>query len=310
MKGMNILSRFSPEGRLIDTQINKEYLSSIDSLSEAAREEVYLEAVPKMCTYSHDLIFDFNNIKGVMPRCECAIGIREGKTKDIAIISRVGKPVKFIITDIFTDCGETIVMLSRRKVQEACIDEYIEHLQIGEIIDCRVTHLEQFGCFVDIGCGIASMIPIDAISISRISHPSDRFDIGDDVKAIVRGFDGEKVYLSHKELLGTWEENAEQFHPGETVNGVVRSIEPYGIFIELAPNLAGLAEPRPDVYVGQTASVYIKSINPDKMKIKLILVDTYDSEPSKSNKYFMTEGIVKRWRYSPIDCPKHIETVF
>ena len=60
-----------------------------------------------------------------------------------------------------------------------CIrDRYIGSLRCGDIIDCRVTHLEPFGCFVDIGCGIASLIPIDCISISRISHPSDRFRVG------------------------------------------------------------------------------------------------------------------------------------
>ncbi len=304
------MNRFSPEGRLIDESFNKEYLSDIDSMRDAAIEGIYLEAIPKVCTYSHDLIFDLYGIKGVMPRCECAYGIKEGKTKDIAIISRVGKPVRFIITDIIYENGEPIALLSRRRVQEACKEDFLSKLSSGEIIDCRVTHLEQFGCFVDVGCGIASMIPIDAISVSRISHPCDRFNLGDDIKAIVRSYDNDRLYLSHKELLGTWEENAALFHSGETVNGVVRSIEPYGIFIELMPYLAGLAEPRPDVYVGQTASVYIKSINPDKMKIKLILVDTYDDEPDKCNKYFLTEGIIKSWQYSPASCPKHIESVF
>ena len=162
------------------------------------------------------------------------------------------------------------------------------------------------------------MIPIDAISVSRISHPSDRFTVGDKVKAIFKGYDGEKFYLSHKELLGTWEENADRFRAGETVRfragetvrGIVRSIEPYGIFIELAPNLAGLAEPRADVFAGETASVYVKSINPEKMKIKLIIVDTYDYAPEKKCEYFITEGIIKRWRYSPQCCAKVIESVF
>ena len=302
------MQRFSPEGWLINEDYNKDYTGSLEGFKDAAINGVFLEAVPKMCTYSHDLIFDFNGIRGVMPRCECAVGIREGKTKDIAIISRVGKPVRFVVTDILEN--ENAVILSRKRVQEAYISEFIEYIIPGQVIDCKVTHLEQFGCFVDIGCGISSMIPIDSISVSRISHPSDRFEVGDDIKAIVRKYDGEKVYLSHKELLGTWEENAEMFHSGETVNGVVRSIEPYGIFIELSPNLAGLAEPKPDVYVGQIASVYIKSINPDKMKIKLILVDNFDGEPHKCMRYFITDGVVNRWLYSPAGCPKHIESVF
>ena len=304
------MNKFLPEGLLINTSKNCEYLSSKEKMLEAAKNGIFLEAIANMCTYSHELVFDLPAMKGVMPRTECAVGIREGKTKDIAIISRVGKAVKFVITDFVEENGETVALLSRKQVQEACKREYLSQLENGKVIDCKVTHLEQFGCFVDVGCGIASMIPIDAISVSRISHPSDRFELGEDIKAIVKGFDGERLYLSHKELLGTWEENAEMFRAGETVNGIVRSIESYGIFVELASNLAGLAEPKPDVFVGQTASVYIKSINPDKMKIKLIIVDTFDADPIKENRYFITDGVIKRWKYSPDGCQKHIESVF
>ena len=73
-----------------------------------------------------------------------------------------------------------------------------------------------------------------------------------------------RVSLSHKELLGTWEENAALFSSGETVSGIVRSVEHYGVFVELAPNLAGLAEPKDGVKVGQQASVYIKNLIPDE----------------------------------------------
>lgn len=304
------MNRFLPEGLLIESEENRSYLESQENLMTAAEENVFLEAVPKICTYSHDLIFDLDGIKGIMPRCECAYGIQEGKIKDIAIISKVGKPTRFVITDFIDENGSLVALLSRRRVQEACRAEYLSRLESGEVIDCKVTHLEQFGCFVDVGCGIASMIPIDSISVSRISHPCDRFDIGDNIKAVVKGYDGEKIYLSHKELLGTWEENAALFNAGETVNGIVRSIETYGVFIELMPNLAGLAEPRPDVYIGQTASVYIKSINPDRMKIKLIIVDTFEAEPIKTNRYFITDGILDKWKYSPRHAAKQIETIF
>ena len=88
----------------------------------------------------------------------------------------------------------------------------------GDIIDAKVTHLESFGAFCDIGCGNIALLPIDAISVSRISHPKDRFTVGDSIKVIIKSIaeDG-KITLSHKELLGTWEENAAMFAPGQTV---------------------------------------------------------------------------------------------
>ena len=84
---------------------------------------------------------------------------------------------------------------------------------------------------VDIGCGIISFLPIDTISVSRISHPRERFYIGMDIRVIVKNLEENRINLTHKELLGTWQENADWFSIGETVGGVVRSIEDYGIFV-------------------------------------------------------------------------------
>ena len=188
---------------------------------------------------------------------------------------------------------------------------YISKLCAGDIVPAKVTHLEQFGAFVDIGCGIPSLIPIDAISISRISHPSDRFKINQDIKVIIKGINNGRIWLSHKELLGTWEENASQFSYGETVSGIVRSIEDYGIFVELTPNLAGLAEMRENVRVGQCASVYIKALIPEKMKIKLIIVDVFDSEINNPPpRYYIKDGHISHWIYSTAQSGRVIETYF
>ena len=304
------MRRFIPEGGIINTEENIALISSIDGLRKALEDKIILEAAAESCSPSHDLSINLPCCRAVIPREECAVGIAEGTVKDIAIISRVGKPVCFTVSEIREEFGEYTAILSRVEAQRHCINEYLTALGSGSVIDATVTHIEQFGCFVDIGCGISSMIPIDAISVSRISNPSDRFAVGDKIKVILKGYDGEKFYLSHKELLGTWEENAERFRAGETVRGIVRSVEPYGIFIELAPNLAGLAEPRADVFAGQTASVYVKSINPEKMKIKLIIVDTYDYSSEKKCEYFITSGKIGHWKYSPDGCQKVIETWF
>ncbi len=301
---------YLPEGELFETEENYGYISTVEGLLSAKENGIILEAIAESCTPAHDLTIKLPACRGIIPREDCALGIKEGKTKDIAIISRVGKPIAFKVVDVIDSEDGAEAVLSRVAAQKCCVEEYLEKLLPGDVIGASVTHIEQFGCFVDIGCGISSMIPIDSISVSRISHPSDRFSVGQKIKAVLKSYDGEKFYLSHKELLGTWEENASQFRAGETVRGTVRSVEPYGIFIELAPNLAGLAEPREGVTAGQTASVYIKSVNPEKMKIKLIIVDAYDAEPEKEFEYFITEGRIKKWMYSPDGCPKIIGTVF
>jgi len=208
--------------------------------------------------------------------------------------------------------GAVRAVLSRRAAQEKCRREYLSRLTVGDILPARVTRLESFGAFCDIGCGLPALMPIAGISVSRIPHPADRFSVGDNIFAVVTSLEGGRVCLSGRELLGTWEENAALFRAGETVAGIVRSVEPYGIFVELTPNLAGLAEWREGVRSGQRTGVYIKSILPARMKLKLVIIDTQDNMPASPPKlhYFLTEGHLNYWRYSPADCEKRVETVF
>jgi small subunit ribosomal protein S1 len=302
-----------PEGWLLETAENRDALRSPGGLLRAREEDRILEARALICDSGHNLIVDLDCMRGIIPRAEGALGLDDGTTRDIAVISRVNKAVCFKIIDIkHQPDGKSIAILSRRAAQEVAMRHYISKFSPGDIIDARVTHLEPFGCFVDIGCGIPSLIPIDLISISRISHPRDRFHVGQDIKVVVKTLeDNDRVCLTHKELLGTWEENAARFTPGETVAGIVRSVESYGVFVELAPNLAGLAEPKEGVRTGQSASVYIKNLIPEKMKIKLIIVDSFDAEykPPEPD-YFISSGKLSRFTYSPASCEKIIETLF
>jgi len=307
------MSVYKPEGSLIETVENKLCLRKLSTLREAMYQGKILEGRALVCDSAHNLIVDLGCCHGIIPRAQAAIGIEEGSVRDISIISRVGKPVCFMVTGFERDSsGNTCAILSRRMAQELCRKNYVSALCPGDIIPAKITHMEHFGCFVDIGCGITSLVPIDCISISRISHPGDRFRCGQEIRAVIKSIEPNgRITLSHKELLGTWEENAAAFSPGETVAGIVRSMEKYGVFVELTPNLAGLAEPREGVRAGQYASVYIKSLLPEKMKVKLIIVDAFDSGyPPRKPDYYISQGRLSCWRYSPASCVRVIETVF
>ena len=304
--------KFYPEGTLTNNPENIRYLRSPEAFREAIENNITLEARAIMCDNEHNLIVDLPFGKGIIPRIDGAVGIDDGTTKDIALISRVNKPVCFKPLCIETDSdGVITAILSRKLAQQECLKEYVRNLKNGQIINVKITHFESFGCFVDIGCGLPSLIPIDAISVSRISHPTDRFSNGQEILAVVKSVDGNKVYLSHKELLGTWEENASKFQSGQTVSGIVRSVESYGVFVELAPNLAGLAEPFENAKEGQSASVYIKAIIPDKMKVKLIIVDVFDDEKhTRPIEYYINDGVLSRWEYSTENSKKDIVSEF
>ncbi len=308
---------YLPEGMYSGSQ-NSESLGSMAAMERAMAQGKILEATAILCDGEQNLIVDLGIMQGIIYRSQAALSPTGEPIKDIAIISRVGKPVCFQIIGFETDPhGKTRAVLSRRAAQAACLHDYLLCLSAGDIIPARVTHLEHFGAFVDVGCGLASLLTIDSISVSRISHPRDRFYVGMPLRAVVRAVEPEehRIYVSHKELLGTWEENAARFRVGQTVVGIVRSVEDYGVFVELAPNLAGLAEYREDVAVGQPAAVYIKSILPERMKIKLVIIDTCrggDPRPTDTLQYFVppdTEHI-DSWHYSPKGAPRMIESIF
>lgn len=259
------------------------------------------------------LRFELCGRRAYMPYEEC-LDVPAGETiKDIAVLTRVGRPTCFVVLAAERDeNGQEVFRLSRAAAQRACRTQYLDTLEAGSVIPCTVTHIENFGAFCDIGCGISALLPIDCLSVSRISSPADRVQVGQQLLCAIKNRDAQgRIVLTLRELLGTWSENAACFAAGETVVGIVRSVEDYGVFIEIAPNLAGLAEPDSSLHAGQAVSVYIKNILPDKMKIKLVVVNKNLNQPLRFEPhYFVTKGRIRRWTYSTPQSRKQIETVF
>ena len=238
------------------------------------------------------LRFDLGGVKAVMPFGQCADGAESGTVRDIAVLTRVGRPTCFVIEGMETgENGQPCYLLSRAEAQRMCKAEYLDTLQPGDI---------------------RALLPIDCMSVSRISSPADRVSVGQQILCAIKSRDVQgRFVLTIRELLGTWEENAAGFTVGETVVGIVRSVEEYGTFVEIAPNLAGLAETCPDLHPGQAVSVYIKNILPDKMKIKLVIVNHSLGQSHRFDlRYFITEGHIDHWLYSTPESRKRIETDF
>lgn len=308
-------NKYLPEGSLIGTSENREYISTLHGLERARAEGKILEGVVAFCdSDTYTMHIDLYGVDGIIEREEALLA---PEIKDIAIITRVGKAVAFKVLQIINDDpSHPVAILSRKEAQRECVEQYLMDLIPGDIIPAKTTHFEPFGAFVDIGCGIPSLMSVDSISISRIPGPQERFFLREDISVVVKSidYDNARIFVSTRELLGTWEENASRFAVGQTVSGIIRSVEDYGVFVELSPNLAGLAELRDGVEAGQGCAVYIKSIMPDKMKIKLVIIDTYEREERKKPlEYFISPSEtthIDYWKYSPDSCRRIIETVF
>ena len=308
-------NRYLPEGTRINTEENKFYTNAENGLAKARATGAILEGQALECSpRDMSLTVSLGGTVGVIPREEAGRGEGGAPVRDIAVITRVSRAVCFKVIALPGEAGQYAV-LSRRAAQEECERNYLSRLLPGDVIPAAVTHIEPFGAFVDIGCGVVSLLTVDTISVSRISSPADRFSVGDPVSAVVRSRDPEtgRIFLTHRELLGTWEENAREIRPSATVRGIVRSVESYGVFVELFPNLAGLAEYKEGVAPGDPCAVFIKSIIPEKMKVKLVLVDCGGGDVRIPVRYYLdaeNTRRIDRWRYSPACCPRVIETVF
>lgn len=295
-----------------ETNVSAASVFTLETLLSAYENGTVLFAKALVYDKGNGLKFNLGGYEAFMPNSEVYLSFDEDNIKEAAIATRVNKFVCFVITGVSQKGSEYYFEISRKKAQQLAYDNYIGKLQCGDIIPCCVTHIDKFGAFCDIGYGISALLPIDFISVSRIQSPADRFFVGQNIYACIKSCDDSgRIVLSHKELLGTWLENAAYFKAGTSTTGIVRSIESYGIFIELSPNLAGLAESCEGIEIGDVVNVYIKSILPDKMKIKLVIISTLKEETFFPEiKYFKTEGRIKHWKYSTENCNKIIESVF
>lgn len=269
--------RVLPEGWYNLRSVASTQYERMHQLQKAFKNNQTLEAQCVLADNKFNLYVDLGcGIKGFIPREEVSISCGEDSLpKPSACISQVNKTVQFKVKTLEENSsGEIKVLLSRKDAQQDALRWMTENVYEGMVLKGIVRNMEQYGAFVDVGAGITSLLHIQNISVTRIRHPKDRFFIGERIEVVVKHFDREtgRINLSHKELLGTWEENAQEFAEGSTVIAVAREHCETGIFIELKPNLVGLAEKREGVTYGQVVSVFIRRIVPEKKKVKLAIV--------------------------------------
>ena len=268
---MEYIQKFIPEGWASAPQA-----FSLEELSKASINGDIIQAKVSRCDSNYNLYVDLgNNITGIIPRDEVeAINIDEtGFPKPNICKSKIDKIVQFKVMD--TSKKDTVI-LSRKAVGKEAINWMKNELKEGMLVYGIVKNIRPYGAFVEIGGGIVGLVHIEDISVARIKTPYERFKIGQKIKIMIKSIDRKtnRVILSYKETLGTWEENVKEFEEGMIVSGIAREKEKNknGIFIELKPNLVGLADYKDNIEYGEDVRLKIKKIIPDKKKIKLTIL--------------------------------------
>ncbi|MCP4406002.1 MAG: 30S ribosomal protein S1, partial [bacterium] len=138
------------------------------------------------------------------------------------------------------------IVLSRRVIleqeRESARQETLETLEEGKIVNGVVKNITDYGVFIDLG-GIDGLLHITDISWGRVNHPSELFQLGDEIDVVVLQYDreAEKVSLGLKQKSSDpWESAEEKYPVSSRVEGKVVSITDYGAFVELETGVEGL----------------------------------------------------------------------
>jgi len=183
------------------------------------------------------------------------------------------------------------VLLSRRKIEERermeRVAEAVGGLASGTVMSGKVTKVEAFGAFVDIGNGLEGLVHVSNVSRKRIEDLSTVLTPGQEVKVMVLDVKdgGRKLSLGMKQLEpDPWDEVSHVLSVDQQVTGKVTRVAEFGAFVEVLPGVDGLLhvsqishERVRDVSrvlkVGEELSVRITSIDPSSQRISLSRLD-------------------------------------
>jgi small subunit ribosomal protein S1 len=201
------------------------------------------------------------------------------------LASMVGQTIRAKVIKLNRRRGN--VVLSRRSVLEEEREEKKKHtlevLNEGMVLTGTVKNITDYGAFIDLG-GIDGLLHVTDMSWGRVGHPSEIFQVGDQVEVVVLHFDREsgRVSLGYKQKSNDpWETVETRFAPGTKTQGRVVSLTNYGAFVELEPGVEGLVHvsemswtrrvrhPSKLVNVGDEVEVIVLDVNRAAKRISL-----------------------------------------
>ena len=179
------------------------------------------------------------------------------------------------------------IVLSRRVLLEIDRDEKrlktLDILKEGALIKGYVKNITDYGVFVDLG-GVDGLLHITDMTWGRIVHPSEMFEIGDEVEVVILKYfpEDQKVSLGLKQKAqNPWEMVEEKFAVGTKVSGKIVSLTDYGAFIEIEPGVEGLIHvsemswtkrvrhPSKVVELDQMVEAVVKDLDVERKRISL-----------------------------------------
>ena len=222
----------------------------------------------------------------------------------------VGKKIQVIVKDIKVDPKDKRnkkITYSVKDIKIAEQEKEFAALEVGQILDCVVTEVLDFGLAVDINT-LKGFIHISEVSWKRLDKLSDIYKVGDHIKAVIVSLDEAKrnVKLSIKKLEeDPWATVANEFKVNDEVEGTVTKVLPYGAFVEIKPGIEGLVhisdfswtKKKVNVsdYVkeGEKVKVRITDLHPEDRKLKLGIKQLVANPWETAEKDFAVGTVIK-----------------
>lgn len=251
--------------------------------ARAQLEEARRDGVPVEAAISREAGGGFEVVLGGGARAFCPyshMGLRRDENK----ADYVGRTMTFEVLE----CDARRIVLSRKGIVEkerrAAEEALRSVLEEGSRVKGKVTSIQNFGAFVDIG-GVEGLLPVSEIAWTRTEKVSDRLSVGQAVEVVVKRLDWDKgrISLSLKDILpDPWDQAGEKWTPGAYYTGTVSRLAPFGAFVTLGEGVDGLIHisqlggdrrlqsPDEAVKVGQSIEVRVESVDRANKKISLI----------------------------------------
>lgn len=187
---------------------------------------------------------------------------------------------KMVCEVLELDPGKKRVLLSRRTVLEGEREESrkdaLGHLQSGQIVNGKVTRIEPFGAFVDIGGGLEGLLHVSNISRKRVENAGEVLKKGDTVRAMILDIKegGKRIGLGMKQLeADPWDEIGHRVSVGQILQGRVTRLMEFGAFVELMPGIEGL------LHVSQLGKDRVRRVQDavkpsEELSVRVLNVDT------------------------------------
>ena len=211
----------------------------------------------------------------------------------------VGKEVQYRLLEVSRKgrrkraIGSIKSVLKEKRAEEKA--KLLETLAVGNHYKGVVKSLTSYGAFVDIG-GVYGMIHISELSWSRIKHPSEVVNVGDEVEVYIKDINEEtkKISLGYKkEEDNPWFILKNEYPVGSVVKCKIVGLTTFGAFANIIPGIDGLIhisqiankridKPQDVLSVGQEVEAKIIAIDFDKKRVSLSMRALLPEEADKA----------------------------